>query len=409
MVKFQTNQNIFKTIKKVTMKISKIELLQCDGGWRPWLFIKITTDEGLIGYSECTDSHGSPRGIAGVIKDLEKILIGKNPLACEKLFWEMYSATRQSSGSIIQKAIGGIENALLDIKGKFLNVPVYELFGGPVREKTPVYWSHWGTTRVRAANYAGVKPILNLEDVSEFVSETKQRGFNCVKTNVVLFQPEPQVYMPGFGKSLGGPQLDISPDIISNLTKYIGKIREAGGESFGIILDLNFNFKNEGYTQIAKAIEPFNLAWLEVDSYDPKALAQIKKSTKTPLCSGENLYTNRQFRPYFENYSMDIASIDVIWNGFHQSKKIADLAEIYEINVTPHNYYSHLATFISAHFAAVTPNFKTLEVDVDDVPWKDNLTTDIPKIENGLLTLSKKPGWGADINEEVLNMHPWQN
>lgn len=389
------------------MRIEKIEVLCCDGGWRPWLFLKTTTDSGLVGYSECTDSHGSPSGLAGVVKDLEKLLRGKDPLAVEKLYWEMYGATRQSPGGIIQKAIGGIENSLLDIKGKFYKVPVYELFGGAIRDRIPLYWSHWGTTRIRAANYVGEKQINDLNDVADFVKETKKRGYNIIKTNIVLFQPQPKVYMPGFNKSAGGPDLNIDQKIIDEMVEYVGKIRESGGKDFGIIVDLNFNFKTEGYIRIARALENFNLLWLELDSYDPKALSEIKKSVKIPICSGENLYTNRQFRPFFENYAMDWVSIDVIWNGLAQAKKIADMAEVFEVNVTPHNYYSHLATFISAHFAAVVPNFKILEVDVDDVLWKDALTTDVPKIENGCLLLSNKPGWGVDLNEKILAAHPW--
>jgi L-alanine-DL-glutamate epimerase-like enolase superfamily enzyme len=172
-------------------------------------------------------------------------------------------------------------------------------------------------------------------------------------------------------------------------------------------LDLNFNFKTEGYIQIAKIMERFNILWLEIDTYDPKALLQIKESTSIPICSGENLYTARDFRPYFELHAMDIASIDVIWNGFIQSKKISDMAEVYEMNITPHNYYSHLATFISASFCAIAPNLKILEVDIDDVPWKDELVTVVPEIKNGYMALPKAPGWGADLNEKVIRAHPW--
>ena len=389
------------------MKITNIEIFHCDAGWRPWSFIKITTDEGLSGWSECTDSHGSPRGLSGVVADLSKHLIGRDPSAFEKIYWDLYSATRQSVGSIIQKTIGGIENALLDIKAKALGIPVYELFGGPVRDRIPLYWSHWGTTRVRAAAAAGVAPIKNLQDVAGFVSETKQLGFSAVKTNVILWQGEPAVYMPGFGKSFGGPELKITSNIIDNLVAYIGTIRQAGGENFGIMLDAGFNFRTDGYKQIAKALSPFRLTWLEVDSYNPEALASIRATADMPICSGEDLYTSRQYRPFFENQAMDIASVDVLWNGFSQSKKISDLAEIYEMNVTPHNYYSHFATFMSAQFAASAPNFHSLEVDVDDVPWKDELISQQPEIENGWLKIPTKPGWGADINEEVLKAHPW--
>ena len=92
-----------------------------------------------------------------------------------------------------------------------------------------------------------------------------------------------------------------------------------------------------------------------------------------PICSGENLYTRRGFRPYLEAGAMDVASVDVIWNGFHQAKKIADLAETFEVNCAPHNYYSHLATFIAAQWCAAIPNVRILEIDVDDVPWREEL------------------------------------
>ncbi len=389
------------------MRISTIDFLTCDAGWRPWLFVKITTDTGLVGYSEVTDSHGSPRGIAGVLKDLQKILLGQDPEAYEKLYWEMYSATRQSPGSIVQKAIGGIENALLDIVAKLHGVPVYRLFGGPIREKLPIYWSHWGTTRVRAADHVGVKPIQSISDIKKLVKETKARGIRAIKTNVVLFDDYdlPKVYMPGFGKSESSPSLALELLVLNNIVKYIAAIRKTGGQDFGIILDLNFNFKPEGYVRIARALEPYNLMWLEIDCYDAAALSEIRRVSPIPICSGENLYTLRQFKPYFENRAVDILSVDLLWNGFWQSKKIADTAEAYELNITPHNYYSHLATFIAANFAAVIPNFQILELDIDDVPWKDSIVSHVPVVENGHLILPTRSGWGADLNEEELKLH----
>jgi L-alanine-DL-glutamate epimerase-like enolase superfamily enzyme len=126
-----------------------------------------------------------------------------------------------------------------------------------------------------------------------------------------------------------------------------------------------------------------------------------------PICSGENLYGSRDFRPFLEAGSFDVASVDVIWNGFQQAKKIADLAETFEINCAPHNYYSHLATFISAQWCAAIPNVRMLEVDVDDVPWREELTTEVPEIRDGTLTIPPGPGWGADVNEDVLREHPW--
>ncbi|MEK7067239.1 MAG: mandelate racemase/muconate lactonizing enzyme family protein [Patescibacteria group bacterium] len=389
------------------MKITNIKTLHCDAGWRPWTFIKISTDEGLIGWSECTDSNGSPLGMEGVIKDLAPLLIGQDPRLTEKLYWEMYSRTRQSPGSVIQKAIGGIENSLLDIKSKALGISVCELFGGPIREKIPVYWSHCGTSRVRAWHMINKPHIESFDDVKKFGKEILASGYKIVKTNIGILGDNPIVYMPGFFKSAGGPELNADRSILAAVDAWVGALREAVGNDIDIILDLNFNFKTEGYIKIGRMLEKYNLLWLEIDSYDPEALLQIKQSIKTPIASCENLYGSRQYRPYFERHAMDIASIDIIWNGFAQSKKIADLAELYEVNITPHNYNGHLSTFISAQFCAVTPNLRMMELDVDDVPWRDELFTNSPKVTDGFLELPSGLGWGTEINEKVIHDHPW--
>lgn len=389
------------------MKISRVDVLHCDAGWRPWTFVKITTEDGFVGYSEVTDSHGSPRGVEGCVKDLEHLLVGQDPRAVEKLYWDLYRATRQSPGGIIAKAIGGIENALLDIKAKALGVPVYELFGGPLRDRVRLYWSHCGTTRARAWDVTGTKQLRTLDDVAELGREVVARGFTALKTNIVIPGDQPSVPMQGFGGELGTTDQIAERDVVEALEALIGTFRDTVGPDVDICLDLNFNFKTEGNIRIAKALEPFNLLWLEMDSFDPAALLQVKESTSTPICSGENLYGVREFRPFFDLRAMDVPMIDIIWNGFAQSKKISDLAAAYEMNVAPHNYYSHLATMIGAHFCATIPNLRILEVDVDDVPWKDHIVTETPDIRDGYLLLPTGAGWGADLNEEVLREHPW--
>ena len=110
------------------MQITNIDTFVVDGGWRPWIFVKIQTDDGITGYGECSDSR-SPHGIVGTIKDLKTILIGQDPMPYELRFWDMIRNTRQSPGGISSKAIAGIELALIDIKAKFLGISVTELFG----------------------------------------------------------------------------------------------------------------------------------------------------------------------------------------------------------------------------------------------------------------------------------------
>src|SRR5207244_13364120 len=142
-------------------------------------------------------------------------------------------------------------------------------------------------------------------------------------------------------------------------------------------------------------------------AFAPVSLSAVRRASSSPICSRENPYTNRGFRPFFETAAMDVASVDVIWNGSHQAKKIPDLAETFEVNCAPHNYYSHPATFISAQWCAAIPNVRMLEVDVDDVPWREQLTTAVPEIRDGTLTIPSGPGWAADVNEDVLQEHPW--
>ena len=121
------------------MKITDIETFIVDAGWRPWIFVKVQTDEGITGYGECSDGR-SPQGVTGAIEDLKPLLVDQDPRAYEMRFWDMLRGTRQSPGGIAAKAIAGIECALVDIKAKALGISVVELFGGPMRDQVRVYW-----------------------------------------------------------------------------------------------------------------------------------------------------------------------------------------------------------------------------------------------------------------------------
>ena len=129
------------------MRIKNIESLHCDAGWRNFSFLKITTDEGVTGYSEYNESYGS-NGVSKVIEKLSPTIIGAEALGHETIFTRLYAMTRQAPGGINAQAIAAIENALLDIKGKALGVPCYELLGGKLRDRLPLYWSHCGTYRM---------------------------------------------------------------------------------------------------------------------------------------------------------------------------------------------------------------------------------------------------------------------
>ena len=389
------------------MKITGIDTFVCDAGWRPWTFVKVQTDAGLVGYGECSDNR-NPRGVVGCVRDLEPVLLGRDPRHVERLNADMYRVVRQSPGGIAQKAIAGIDAALWDLKARALGVPVYELLGGPTRDRVRLYWSHCGTTRARHWELLGVPPLRSLDAVADLGREVVARGFTALKTNILLPGEPAGVYGPGFGgDGPNGHDLNLSPALLRHIVALIGTFREAVGPDVDIALDLNFNFKTEGFARIARALEPFDLMWLEIDTYEPDALAAIKQATTTPICSGENLYTARGYKPFLDRQAMDVAMVDVPWNGFTASKKIADLAAVYEVNIAPHNYYSHLSTLMSAHLCAAATNVRILEIDIDEVPWKDDLLTEPIEIKDGHLTIPSRPGWGADLNEREVARHPW--
>ena len=389
------------------MRISKIDTFVVDAGWRPWQFVAVRTDAGLTGYGECSDGR-NPYGVVGAVRDFAAVLIGRDPRPVERIYWDLYRMARQSPGGIAAKAIAGIELACWDLKAKALGVPVYELFGGPLRDSQEVYWSHCGTSRARHAELIGVPPLRTLEDVVRLGEEVVGRGYRALKTNIVYPGDPARVHFAGFGGGPGTTDQTVSVEMLRHVQTYLGTFRRAVGPDVGIALDLNFNFKPEAAIRIARALEPLELMWLEVDLYDERALREVKDAASMPICSGENLYGLRGYRPAFEARAMDVVMIDVPWNGFAQSKKIADLAETYELNIAPHNYYSHLSTLHSAHLCASVPNVRIMEIDVDDVPWKDELMDHPPVVVDGRLAIPSRPGWGADLVEPVAAKHVWE-
>src|SRR6266545_4304425 len=272
------------------MKIARVEALHCDGGWRPWTFVRIETDDGLVGWGECSDNR-SPYGIAGCVRDLAHLLIGQDPRPVERLYWDMLRHTRQNLGGVSHKAIAGVELALWDIKAKALGVPVYELFGGPLRDRVRLYWSHCGTTRARLGHLLGTPPLRTYDDIAALGREVVARGFTALKTNIVIPGDPARVYTPGFGASGDGMDGIVTPQVLDWIERQIGTFREAVGPEVGIALDINFNFRTDGVQQVAKLLEPFKMQWLEYDTWDPAALRQIKDSTSTRIASCESLIT----------------------------------------------------------------------------------------------------------------------
>ena len=319
-----------------------------------------------------------------------------------------HAATRPAAGGVAAQGIAAIENALLDVKAKDLGIPVHELLGGPIRERIPIYWSHCGTYRVGWAEAHRAPPLTSLDDVEALGREVADKGFKALKTNVFMFDRTPALYAPGFNIPADYPELNAERDVIRALRAQLEAFRAGAGPDMEILLDLNFNFKTEGFIRIVEALADLGLFWIEIDSYDAEALAMVRRASRCPISSCETLIGIREFRPFFRHQAMDVAIVDAIWNGIAQSMKIAAMAEAYEVNIAPHNFYGHLSTMMNANFVAAVPNFRIMEIDIDQVPWRDDLFTVVPEIVDGELLLPTGPGWGTEPDEAALRAHPPQ-
>jgi L-alanine-DL-glutamate epimerase-like enolase superfamily enzyme len=388
------------------MKISGIKVVHSKAGWRTWSFIKITTtNKNLVGWSEVSESNGSPAAIQGAVRDLTPLLVGEDPLMVNELYHRMRGRNRQTQGGAVFKAISGIENALLDIKGKYHGVPVCELFGGPIRKSIPLYWSHFGTSRVRAFDHCDTLAITEADSLStdEICKQSTDLGYDTIKTNIPVFNNKPFIHMPGFSRTPGGPELNLTKKVYNAAYEWVNSLRESLPNSH-IILDLNYNFNPADAVRLIYDLdEAFNIHWAEIDTHSAKILRDIREGVFTQICSCENLIGVDQYMPYLTDGAVDVVSIDVLWNGLIRSLEIAQIAAAFGKQVTPHNHYSNLATFMSGQFCSLVPNLKIMEYDVDDVRWRDDLCTAVPHIHQGVFHLSYRPGWGADVNEVVLS------
>lgn len=387
--------------------IQSIETISCDAGWRNYYFIKLKTDSGIVGWSEYDESFG-PLGVTQNINNIAASLIGKPALSHELIYTTLYSSKRAMFAGVAAQAIGAIENALLDAKAKILDIPCYDLFGGKLRDKIRIYWSHCGPWRMPPrSKFYNSDEVKTLEDVRALGAEAKAKGYTALKTYPFRDDGNGGMLMwsPGFGNPYQ-PDLNIDRNFLRNLREYLEAFRDGAGPDMDILLDLNFNARTEGVLKIIQELSNFDLFWLEVDHNNPKSLAYIRNKSPFPIASCETLLSGQQYQPYLQAQSMDIAIIDAVWNGVWQSLKIAAVANTYDINIAPHNFYGHLATMMNAHFAAAIPNFRILETDIDRLPWDEELFPNVPVIEDSHLILPNIPGWGCDPNEDALRSRP---
>ncbi len=393
------------------MRITKVETLRADGGWRPFSFVKISTDEGLVGWSEFLEGAWSP-ALPEVIAALGRTVVGADPRAFARIAAELRAVSEFTAGGLSGQGIAAIENACIDIAAKAAGVPVYALFGGPLRLGIDVYWSHCGSFRAQHAELfervLGLPRLRSVDDLEALGREAVARGFKAVKTNPMVFAGGvARLLNPGFVAAGLDARKTLDNATLLGVAAQVEALRAGLGAERGLMLDVNFAFRPAALRRLTAAVAAANLTWLEVDLHDAGALAAVRAQSSTPIASLESEYGCRGYGPFFAAQAVDVAVVDVVWNGFTESLAIAALAAAHDLNVAPHNFSGPLGDLIAGHFSAVAGNVAIMEIEGDDVPWKHELVTNPGSLVAGQFLVPATAGWGADVNEDAVRAHPW--
>jgi galactonate dehydratase len=381
------------------MKVTKIEPLVCQGGIRNWTFVKISTDEDIVGWGDATEwvrvqSH------LKAMEDLSRFVVGEDPFDVEKIWQRMWVASYMG-GKDVCVAMTGIETALWDIIGKALGVPVYKILGGKCYETIRLYADY---ADEYGSGYSGgtewIDGDSSLEGIAKQAKLIKKQKFTALKCHAIGLPERPSISRTA------------SLQAINDTAEKIKTIREAVGNSVDICVDINNRLDLPSSMALAKALEPYNLLDLEDpirQDESPLSYKRLAESTSTPIGTGENLYNIWEFRNYLEVNGLDVLLPDVCHVGVLQSKKIGALGEAYHLPICPHNPNSPLSTVISAEVCATLPNFLALEFYMDerDVPWRDKVISPSFKVKDGYLELPTGPGWGVEVNEDEVAKHPY--
>lgn len=386
------------------MKIEQVETLSCDAGWRNYNFLKITTDTGIVGWSEYDEAFGPP-GLGALIAQYVPQMIGHDVFDHEALYGKIAATMRPAPYGMTAEVLGAMENALLDAKGKALGVPCYQLLGGKHRDAVPIYWSHCATWPINHPEL--YKPaITDLDGVKKAGEIAREQGHKAVKTNLFVHGDGPlRQWMTGFGVPYA-PGLNIEPKLIRSVRSHLEALQDGIGPDVQLMVDLNFNARTEGYVSLVRALADFDFLWIELDLYNPEALAYVRQESRSPIAALETLFGVRQFLPYFQRQSVDVAIVDAVWNGAWQSMKVANTADAFDVNIAPHNFYSHFATMMNVHFAAAVPNLRIMETDIDRLSWDDAIFNYTPEVRDGTIVVPDAPGWGIEPDLEAMKAHP---
>jgi galactonate dehydratase len=366
------------------MKIDRIESFFVPPRW---LFVRVESADGAVGWGEAS-LEGYAEAVDGAIEALRDRFIGHDPRRIEDIWQVAYRGGFYRGGPVLMSALAGLEQALWDLKGKMFGLPAWEMLGGQVRDRIRAY-----------AWIGGDRP----HEIEEAARSRREQGFTAVKMNATA-------------------ELDWigTPRLFDEVVKRVEAAQAAGMD---VGLDFHGRVHRPMAKQLARAIEPLGLLFIEEPllSENPEGLAQIAALTSTPIALGERLYSRWDFKPFFERGAVDIIQPDLSHaGGLLECRKIAAMAEAYDIAVAPHCPLGPLALAACLQLAACTPNVAIQEMSLGihynvghDLLY---FVTDPEVLSpvDGYLPIPQKPGLGVTINEEAVReahqqRHRWRN
>ncbi|OLS40780.1 galactonate dehydratase [Bacillus sp. MRMR6] len=353
------------------MKITRLETLHVQPRW---MFLKVHTDEGIVGYGEPI-VEGHAHTVETAIRELETYLIGQDPLKIEHHWQAMYRGGFYRGGPILVSAISGIEQALWDIKGKYYNLPIYEMLGGACRDKIRMYAHCHGDS---------------IQEAVDLALKRKSQGFTAIK--IALDAPV---------------QIVDNKNYVDKQVERLSAIRAAVGDEMDIAIDFHGRVSPAMAIRLAAAFEPFYPMFIEEPCLPENvdAMVKIANSTTIPIATGERLFTKWGFREVIEKQAVSIVQPDLCHaGGIFEAKKIAAMAETYYGAIAPHNPLGPISLAACLQLDACTPNFLIQEhPTLDDLSDLGNGFLKHPfKIESGFISIPEGPGLGIELDEEAL-------
>jgi L-alanine-DL-glutamate epimerase-like enolase superfamily enzyme len=401
------------------MKIVRLKTAVVEGNF-DWTFVRIETDEGISGLGECFFAPG----LTSILRSLEAVIQGEDPRDIHRLFRKLQLAVSGagSVAGIVYNAISGIEAALWDLLGQWLEVPIYRLLGGKFRDRIRLYADcHGGEAlecldevlRSRAASWiAGERHVpknyfedsaespLLPDDVRKQAQAMRSRGYTALKFDLDV---------PGTAGSDPYNRC-LSNAAIHRMVELVGAAREAVGVDVDLAVDCHWRYNVSDVLKVARELEPFRLLWLEdpVPPGNVEALRAVSSRANIPVASGENLFLFAGFREILQTHAVGIATPDLQKvGGLSVAFQIAQFADEQTIPIAPHNISSPVGTLAAAHLCAAIPNFLLLEFHAAHVPFWNDLVDGLerPLIQAGFIHLPERPGLGVQLNEEVARKY----